>query len=146
MVSCSMRYSVSPATSSVAIDWSSSLRMCSGQGIGGGAVAGEVDGGVFVELREPVVGLDHADGARLGPHDDRLGGAAAGGVLHAVEQVSGGDTRGAEEDVFTGHQVLGGQYLIDVVAGVDGLLVFLVVPRGQLRLDGAAHAAERRGG
>jgi len=30
-----------------------------GQGIGRGAVTGEVDGGVFVELREPVVGVDH---------------------------------------------------------------------------------------
>src|SRR5262249_25824812 len=61
MVSCSMRYSALSAIDGP-VRRGSSDSVLSGQGIGGGAVAGEVDGGVFVELREPMVGLDHPDG------------------------------------------------------------------------------------
>ena len=93
-----------------------------------------------------MVGLDHPDRAGLRSHDDRLRGAAAAVVLDALEQVAVGDPGGAEEDVLAGHQVLGGQNLVQVVAGIDGLLAFGVVGRRELGLDRAAHAADRRRG
>ena len=93
--------------------------VCLRQRICGGPVTGEVDRGVFVELGKPVVGLDHPDRAGLRPHDDRLGGAAAAVVVDALQQVTVGDPGGAEEDVLPGHQVLGGEHLVQVVAGVD---------------------------
>src|SRR5271156_6728173 len=91
MVSCSMRYAVSSRLSAIKFGSSTSgfvrfeAEWLLRQGIGGGAVTGEVDRGIFIELREPVVGLDHPDGARLRTHHDRLGGAATGVVAHPLE-------------------------------------------------------------
>src|SRR5689334_6074165 len=44
-----------------------------GHRVGGELLVGEVevDRGVLTQLREPVVAVDHADGAGLGPHHDR---------------------------------------------------------------------------
>ena len=112
----------------------------------GGDVAGEVDRGVFVEFGEPVVGLDHPDSSGLRAHHDRLGGAAAAVVLDALQQVAVGDSGGAEEDVLTGHQIFCGEYLIQVITGIERLLAFGVVGRRQLGLDGSAHAPDGRRG
>src|SRR6202035_894209 len=140
MLSRSIRYSVS------AIDGMSLLgrglaRWWLRQRVRGAAVAGEVDRGVFVELGQPVKALDHPQRARLRTHHDRLGGAAARLVAHALEQVAVGDAGRAEEDVLPRHQVAGGQHLIEVVTGVECLLPLGVVLRCQLRLNLAAHAA-----
>src|ERR1700755_2947851 len=106
MVSCSMRYSVSAAFSTAL-----SVDICSlfvrivltakrlRKWIGGGLVTGEVDGRVLVELGQPVVGLDHAHGAGLRPHHDRLRRAPAARVADTLEQVAVGDAGGGEEDV-----------------------------------------------
>src|SRR5574337_2165464 len=140
MVSCSMRYSVSaicrrPRSSKVL-----------GQGVGGAGVAGEVDRRILVEFRQPVVRLDHPHGPGLRAHHDRLGGATTGVVAHPLEQITVGDPGGAEEDVLTGDQMHGGQHLVQVVAGIEGLLPLGVIFGRQLGLDLTTHAADRRRG
>src|SRR5207247_329796 len=59
------------------------------------------------------------------------------------EQVTGGDPSGHEETVVPGHQVVGGEYLIEVVAAGQRLLALGLVPRPQLGLNRSAHALQR---
>src|ERR1700727_3933394 len=133
MLSRSIRYSVS------AIDGMSLLgrglaRWWLRQRVRGAAVAGEVDGRVFVELGQPVKALDHPQRARLRAHYDRLGGAAARLVAHSLEQVAVGDAGRAEEDVVPRHQVASGQHLIEGVTGIECLLPLDVIGGCHLRL------------
>src|SRR4029077_9306616 len=90
-------------------------------------VAGEVDAGVFAEFVEAVVGLDHADGAGLRPHHDRLGVGAPAAVADTTQQITVGDAGGGEEHVVTRDQLFSGQDAVEVVAGVDRLLAFGVI-------------------
>src|SRR4029453_5051912 len=142
MVSCSMRYSTSWGVLEATLTKKSSLMVGSGQRLVGVAVAGEIDGGVFVELGQPVVCLDHAHGARLAAHDDRLCGASATVEMDTVEQVTVSHTGSGEEHVVAGHHLLGREDLVEVVAPADCLLALFVVFRPQLGLDRAAHAAD----
>src|SRR5438477_7096617 len=76
----------------------------------------ELDGGVLPQFRQPMPGVDAADGAGLGAHDERFGGGAAAVVVDALEQFAVGDAGGGEEGVVAGHEDLGGQHLLEVVA------------------------------
>ena len=70
--------------------------------------------GAVVARRDP------PHGARARAHDQRLGaGAAVALVAHALEHVAVGDPGGGEEGVVAGHQVVAGEDLVEVVAGVD---------------------------
>src|SRR4051794_28789524 len=87
----------------------------------------ELDGGVLLELRQPVVSDDEADGAGLRPHYERLRRRAAVAEADAAQQFTGGDSGGGEEAIVTGHQIVGGQYLVEVVTSVDRSLALGVV-------------------
>ncbi|KAG1647663.1 hypothetical protein GQR58_030425 [Nymphon striatum] len=75
-----------------------------------------------------------------------LGRGALGVEVHASEQIAIGDAGGSEEAVVAGHQIIGVELAIEVVAGVESGLAFRVVARPQAALDLAAHALERRSG
>lgn len=57
---------------------------------------------------------------------------ATGAVANSSQQVAVGDAGGRKEDIVSGHQVLGLQYAVEVVAGVDRLLAFAVVDGREL--------------
>eukprot|EP00959_Pyramimonas_sp_CCMP1952_P270813 5661470-Pyramimonas_sp.AAC.1 len=69
-----------------------------------------------VQVGEPrlvplVVGLDHAHGAGLVPHDHRVGHRPVPRVPHAPQQVPAGHTCRREENLFGRHQVVNLQNL-----------------------------------
>src|SRR6478752_3863121 len=115
--------------------------------VGGELLVGEVevDRRVLAQLREPVVAVDHADGAGLGPHDDRLRRAPARPVVHAAEEVAVGDPGGAEERVVALNEVVDREHPPEVVARVEGLALLVLVLRPQPPLHRAAHALQRGG-
>ena len=112
--------------------------------IGSPSRSGQV--GVALELLEVVDGLDAADGARAGAHDQRLGGGAVREVVDALDQLAVGDAGQGEEDVAAAHQVVDGQHLIQASPSRFGLRALVVVARPQLALDVAAQALQRGGG
>ena len=61
----------------------------------------------------------------------------------AVEQVTVGDAGRGKEDIVPGDQVVGGQNPVEVVAGVDCRLAFLVVAGPELADDFPAEALDR---
>src|SRR3954451_16310706 len=62
----------------------------------------ELDRRVFAELGQSVAGVDAADGAGLGAHDEGLGGGAAGVVVDALQEFAVGDAGGGEEGIVAG--------------------------------------------
>src|SRR3712207_2246059 len=62
------------------------------------------------------------------------------------QELAVGDPGGGEEHVVTADQVVDGQDLVEVVAGVNGGLPFFVVAGPQPAVHGAAEALERAGG
>src|SRR5262245_28445409 len=78
----------------------------------------ELERGVPHELLPLVRGLDLADRARLRAHHERLRARAVAPVAHALQQVAVADAAGAEEDVVAGHEVVGGERLVEVVAQI----------------------------
>src|SRR3954454_1693020 len=91
------------------------------------AASVELDGAVAHELLPAVGGLDLADGAGLGAHDQALGAGAVAPVADALQEVAATDAGGGEEDLFTGDQVVGGEDLVEVVARVERGRALLVV-------------------
>ena len=75
-----------------------------------------------------MLAADDADGARAGPHDDRLGGGAVGEEPDALDQGAVGDAGAGEEDVVALDEVVLGQDAVEVVAGRDGGVAFVVIP------------------
>ena len=96
------------------------------------------DRGVAVELLQLMVGVDAPHGARLGPHDERLGGRPLAVEVHAPQQLAVGDPGGGEEAVVAPDQVVGGQHRVEVVAGPDAR------PSARRRCGATAGPATRR--
>src|SRR3954452_10809923 len=107
------------------------------------AASVELHRGVAHELLPAVGGLDLADGAGLGAHDEALGGGAIAPVADALEEVAAADAGGGEEDLFTGDQVVGGEDLVEVVARVECSRPFIVVAGPEPAEDRTAHALDR---
>src|SRR4051794_19339148 len=80
----------------------------------------ELDGTELPQLLQPVTGVDAAHGARLRPHHQRLCGGTAAVVADAPQELAVGDAGGREEAVVAGHEVVGGEHLVEVVAALDG--------------------------
>src|ERR1700733_602706 len=83
----------------------------------------------LAELRAVVRRLDAAHGSGAGAHHQRFGGRAFAAVADALEDVAVGYPGGGEEDVLAGAEVVGGEDLVEVVAGVDRGAPLLVVAR-----------------
>src|SRR5919107_724950 len=105
-----------------------------------------VDGRVPAQLGQLVAGVDLAGGAGLGPHRQGLGGGAAAVETDPAQQLAVGDPGGGEEDVVPADQVVDGQDLVEVVAGVQGGPPFFVVAGPQPPEQGPAQALQRAGG
>mmetsp|Transcript_13984 Transcript_13984/g.58393 ORF Transcript_13984/g.58393 Transcript_13984/m.58393 type:complete len:401 (+) Transcript_13984:115-1317(+) len=91
-------------------------------------------------------GLDGANGAAFGPHDQARGQRAAGREAHALEQVAGGHAGRREEDLLAAAEVGGGHRGFQVEALVLEALGLGLVARPQLSLELAAEAAHGGGG
>src|SRR5918994_7449196 len=99
------------------------------------------------ELRAIVGRLHPADRSGAGTHHQRLGRRVpVVAVADAIEQVAVGDAGRGEEDVVPPDQVVGVEYPVEVVAGVDRRPSLLVVTRPEPTEDPAAHAFDRRRG
>src|SRR5919106_5634428 len=105
-----------------------------------------VDGGVAAELGELVAGVDRAGGARLGAHRQGLGEGAATVEADPAEQLAVGDAGGGEEHVVAPDQVVDGEDLVEVVAGVQGGPALLVVAGPQPAEHRPVQALEGAGG
>src|SRR5699024_1808616 len=79
-------------------------------------------------------------------HDQGTGHRGAVAVRHAAQHVAVGHAGGDEVAVLGVHEVVGGEDLRQVVAGVDGLLTLGVVLWPQLPQDLATHALHGGGG
>src|SRR5690625_1530981 len=97
-------------------------------------------------LLDAVLGFDGAHGPGGRAHHDRFGDHVGGVVAHAAQQVAVGDAGGGEVAVVGGDQIIGGQHALQIVAGVDGLLSFLVVLGGEPALEHAAGGLDGAGG
>src|SRR5690625_3134131 len=97
-------------------------------------------------LLDAVLGFDGAHGPGGRAHHDRFGDHVGGVVAHAAQQVAVGDAGGGEVAVVGGDQIVGGQHALQIVAGVDGLLSFLVVLGGEPALEHAAGGLDGAGG
>src|SRR4051812_30251630 len=86
----------------------------------------ELDRRVTHELRPPVRCVDDAHGARLRAHDEALGAGTVGPVAHASQQFAVGDTGRGEEHVVAGDEVVDGEHLVEVVAGVERGSLFVL--------------------
>src|SRR3954447_20202160 len=69
----------------------------------------EVDRGIGAELVEPMLADDVADGAALGPHDERVRRGTARAITHALHQLAVGDAGSDEEHVVTADEVVGAE-------------------------------------
>src|SRR5699024_9431612 len=74
-------------------------------------------------LLRVVLGGDHAHCPGGGAHDDGLGEDAVVLVAHAPQQVPVGDAGGGEVAVVRGDEIVRGQHPVEVVTGVERLLV-----------------------
>src|SRR5699024_12473363 len=79
-------------------------------------------------------------------HHQGAGHRGAGAVGHAAQHVAVGHAGGDEVAVLGVHQVIGGEDLGEVMAGVDGLLTLFIVLRPELAQDLATHALHGGGG
>src|SRR5689334_16305976 len=98
------------------------------------------------ELAAVVARVDAAHGAGAGAHHQRFGGGAGPAVADALEDVAVGDTGGGEEDVLAGAEVVGGEDLVEVVAGVEGSRALLIVARPEAAEQLPAHRLQGGGG
>src|SRR5215208_6792424 len=98
------------------------------------------------DLRPVVAGRDAPHRTRARAHHQRLGRRARRTlVAHALQDVAVGDTGGGEEAVVAPDEVVDGQHLLEVIAGVERGLALLVVARPQPAEQLAADALKRRG-
>src|SRR4051794_16039411 len=93
-----------------------------------------------------MLALDVANGAGARPHDQRVRRCRAAAVADTLEQLAVGDPGRDEEDVVAADQLVGGEYAVEVVAGVDRPLALRVVLGPQPALDVATHALHGGGG
>src|SRR5947209_781334 len=96
-------------------------------------------------LLETVLGADDPDRPGARAHDHRLAGSALRRVTDTLEQDSVGHAGRSKEGFFSAAKILRRQDSREVVAGVDGSVPLLVVPRPQPSLDLAADALQRCG-
>ena len=73
------------------------------------------------------MGGDSPHRSRPRAHHERLGLDPAGGHAHAAEQRATRDPRRGDEDVLSAHEIVVGQHLLDVEAGLDERLALGVV-------------------
>ena len=66
---------------------------------------------------------------------------ARAAIAHSGEQLAVGDASGDEEHVLALDQLVGDQHTVEVVAGVERLLPFLVVLGPEPALDDATEAS-----
>src|SRR5215204_2483654 len=91
-------------------------------------------------------GLDQADGARDRAHRQRLGQHLVGPEADPAQELAVGDAGGGEEDVVAPDQVVDGEHLVEVVAGVEGGPALVVVAGPEAAVHGAVEALEGAGG
>src|SRR6202011_508236 len=86
------------------------------------------------QLLDRVVCIDDSHRARRGAKDHRLRVRVHVLVANSLQQLSGGDAGGSEEDVLARAKVVEVENLIGVVAFLDGDLALLGVANVELRL------------
>src|ERR1700721_1964793 len=98
-----------------------------------------VGAGDVAKLRAVVRRLHATHGSRAGAHHQRFGGRTFAAVADALEDVAVGHPGGGEEDVLAGAEVVGGEDLVEVVAGVHRGAPLLVVAGPEPSQQLAAH-------
>src|SRR5262249_12794632 len=100
--------------------------------------------GDLAQLVAVVRHLNTTHNAKAKAHHQRFGGRAFAAVADALEDVAVDHPGGGEEDVLAGAEVVGGEDLVEVVAGVDRSAPLLVVARPEAAEQLAAHRLQRR--
>src|SRR5918999_1530760 len=83
------------------------------------------------------------DGARARSHNNRFRYRTLASITHSLYEVTVGYSRRSKEHVVAGHEIVGRQHLIEVVAVVNRLVSLLLTARPQPALDHAAQAFDR---
>src|ERR671911_469565 len=95
---------------------------------------------------ELVAGVDQTDRAGGRAHREGLGQDLVGPEADPAQELAVGDAGGGEEHVVPPDQVVDGQDLVEVVAGVEGGPALVLVAGPQAAVHGAAEALEGAGG
>src|SRR5258708_6322172 len=95
------------------------------------------------QLVDGMVGVDDAHRAGSRAQDHRLRVRVDVLVAHSLQQLTGRDSCGREEDVGARAKVVEAEHLVRLVAFFNGHLLLLVVPEMELRLHVAADRLDR---
>src|SRR5260370_3173892 len=95
------------------------------------------------QLVDGMVGVDDAHRAGSRAQDHRLRVRVDVLVAHSLQQLTGRDSCGREEDVGARAKVVEAEHLVRLVAFFTGQLLLLVVPEMELRLHVAADRLDR---